>query len=852
MSFRNTRLWQSSLGSRGGDPHDLARARLRAALDGFRERAGLLAGEISADLPGLTAHDISHLDGLWTIADLIAGPSFSLTPTEAFVLGGAFLLHDLGLALVAYPGGLRALQERPEWRDVLIATLRRVLGREPLTGDIASPPPQAVEVVMFWMLRERHAAQAEALASTVWVDHSTGEAYHLLEDTDLRRSLGPLIGRIATSHWWPTSRLATEFPHTIGTPLAFSTEWTIDALKLALLLRLADAADLTARRAPSFLKVIREPDGVSGLHWAFQEKLYQPQREEDRLVYTSQGFAPQEAPAWWLAHDALRMVDTELRMADTLNSDLQRPRFAARGVRGVEDPRRLTAFVPAQGWTPVDAQVRVSHVADLVRKLGGRELYGGDQTIPLRELLQNASDAVRARRLLQGHDARWGNVLLRLGADEHGAWLEIEDDGVGMSAAVLTGPLLDFGVSFWSAPDAIKEFPTLLSKGFRSTGQYGIGFFSVFMWTDRVRITTRRFDAAMGETCVLTFDNGLSERPLLRPATAAEYLQDGGTRVRVWPRGVDDTRTKWIQAAVHDPPFAARATSMDPVEAAYWLCPTLDVNLFAEKRSGRRHRLVSAGDWLRIRGKQMLDRASKGTYSRAAESPFAVNVRPLLRDGQVVGRACVVPDGGEGVISVGGLRAKTHVRTPGLFLGESRNAARDDADLLVSGTELARWATEQAGLIAAMPLSPSAKAQCARTIGVLGGDIGDLPIAKRAGAWLDVHAITAWSHDKDSIFIIDETDEENIAEAGSEVEDFLAEPHGYDEFIAGGRMHARQAGTQRPVLQAIAAGWAPDELTVGSTTRWIQIWIGTTVGKHHGVDISGQEVTRRKLPHSNS
>src|ERR1035437_6791601 len=432
-------------------------------------------------LPGLTVHDISHLDGLWTVADLIAGPGVDLTPTEAFVLGGAFLVHDLGLALAAYPGGLQELQHRSEWQDLLIATLRRLLGREPNPQDIALPPAQAVEEVTFWMLRERHAAQAEALASTAWVDAQTHENFHLLEDSDLRRSVGPLLGKIAHSHWWPTSQLPQEFSHPIGSPLSFPAGWSIDALKLALLLRLADAADLSSRRAPSFLKVLRQPGGTSALHWAFQEKLYQLQRDGDRLVYTSQAFAQHEAPAWWLAYDTLRMVDTELRLADTLNSDLGRERFAARSVRGVEDPTRLVRYLPALGWTPVDAQVRVSHVAELVAKLGGRELYGDDQTIPLRELVQNGADAVRARRVLQGHDQRWGSIVLRTGADDHGAWLEVADCGVGMSRAVLTGPFLDFGISFWSTLDAIKEFPTLASRGFRSTGRYGIGFFSVFM-----------------------------------------------------------------------------------------------------------------------------------------------------------------------------------------------------------------------------------------------------------------------------------------------------------------------------------------------------------------------------------
>ncbi|MBA2593659.1 MAG: hypothetical protein M3495_02490 [Pseudomonadota bacterium] len=45
-------------------------------------------------MPGLTVHDITHLDALWRVADQIAGPDYPINPAEAFVLGGAFLLHD--------------------------------------------------------------------------------------------------------------------------------------------------------------------------------------------------------------------------------------------------------------------------------------------------------------------------------------------------------------------------------------------------------------------------------------------------------------------------------------------------------------------------------------------------------------------------------------------------------------------------------------------------------------------------------------------------------------------------------------------------------------------------------------
>ena len=70
----------------------------------------------------------------------------------------------------------------------------------------------------------------------------------------------------------------------------------------------------------------------------------------------------------------------------------------------------MTAFVAADGWEPVDAQVHVLDVARLVRQLGGEELYGKDITVPLRELIQNGADAVRARRICEDRDESYGTI----------------------------------------------------------------------------------------------------------------------------------------------------------------------------------------------------------------------------------------------------------------------------------------------------------------------------------------------------------------------------------------------------------------------------------------------------------
>jgi hypothetical protein len=111
LGFMMTRLWRSSLAPQTGDlTQGGARERFRNVFLKFRDRAATLTGEIARDMPEFTVHDITHLDALWEMADKIAGEHISLTPAEAFVLGGAFLVHDAGMGLAAYPEGREGLR----------------------------------------------------------------------------------------------------------------------------------------------------------------------------------------------------------------------------------------------------------------------------------------------------------------------------------------------------------------------------------------------------------------------------------------------------------------------------------------------------------------------------------------------------------------------------------------------------------------------------------------------------------------------------------------------------------------------------------------------------------------------
>jgi hypothetical protein len=761
-------LWRGSLAPRDDDRHAAPRERLRAAFVIFRERAGLLAAEIRRDLPQLTLHDLSHMDALWETASTILGPEYALTPTEGFVLGGAFLVHDLGMAMPAVDGGIDALRADPRWADLVTYEYRTSFDREPTSAEVASPDESIFNRVLLSLLQQIHAANAERLLFTAFSREGKGQRIHLIDDPEIRQAFGRVIGRVAHSHWWTLSEVERQFQRTMGATHWCPRDWTVDPLKVACVLRCADAAQLDARRAPMFLKATTEFPSTSADHWTFQGKLNKPYLEEGALVFTTgHAFSISEASTWWLCLETLRMVDTELGTTDALFADKGSPRFAARRVAGVEEPERLVSYVQTDGWLPINATIHVTDLPRVMKSLGGEELYGKHPEVALRELIQNASDAVHARRIFERREPDYGNISVALAKDSDGAcWLEVRDNGIGMSRLVLTSFLLDFGRPFWGSAEMQREFPGLLSSGIRQIGKYGIGFFSVFMLAEHVQVITRRSDAAAKDTLILEFSRGLRGRPILRKAETGEELLDGGTRVRL-KLHVEPSCSGGLLCYSY--PEERRTLG----DLCAELCPALEVDLFVEE-DGNSRKVITAGDWRTLDAFEFLKRMpvhdlgdkitteEADTFRRKA----ADNVR-FLRDsaGEIVGRALVtIGFAGpprprvdlSGVVTVGGLRSCSLSGIAGVLAGVPTRASRDAARPVVSTDELRRWASEQATLISAMWDDARDKAACAQYIRLCGGDTGNLPIARFQGGWCSTAGIRSQKGLPDTVILLDD------------------------------------------------------------------------------------------------
>lgn len=751
MHPSETWLWRSALVDERPDSSRDEQAFFALHLNAMREKANALVARIAADMPGYTVHDASHLDALWETASLVASRDLALNPPEAFVFGGAVLLHDAGMTLAAYPGGLAELKETTAWADA--AALHEAGSTD--RGEHESNAPSEAEVIQITaeVLRRLHAEKAAELATRGWrVREADDDHVYLIDDPDLRKFYGPSIGIVAHSHWWPIARVERDLAKILGA-MPPHTRLRVDLLKVAVLLRVSDALHLDRRRAPRFARALEQPRGVSALHWTAQERLAFPHVDGDAVVFTAgQAFESKDAEAWWLAYDAFALADQELRDADLLLRDAGRGALVARRVKGVGDPGEMARHVPVDGWRPVETRVRVSDIPKIVETLGGQKLYGDRPTVPVRELLQNALDAIQARRRLQSRASDWGSIVVELAERPDGIWLSVEDSGIGMSETVLTGPLLDFGSSLWRSPEIAEEYPGLAARGMEAIGRFGIGFFSVFMLGDEVRVTTRRYDRGEDDALALEFRTGLGSRPILSSARPGTAPLDGGTRVEVRlrhdPRSEDEIvllakeniENPSIALPYHErdlpPDFPSLANLVER------LAPASDVSIDTIE-FGRSIRAVSAGDWLMISAADLAERVLPAGRQEDRQRRISEEFMRTITttDGQILGRAAIYPARYtfqySGALIVGGLRITRVPHMLGVVSGEVATAARDEGRPRLPRETLSEWAKHQVELVEASDLSAEHKSLCAEVALESGVPVLGLPVAKWGDAWLD-------------------------------------------------------------------------------------------------------------------
>ena len=191
-------------------------------------------------------------------------------------------------------------------------------------------------------------------------------------------------------------------------------------------------------------------------------------------------------------------------------------------------------------------QAETKHLLDLMI----HSLYT-TKAIFLRELISNASDALDALRfeaLMNPELTLPEKLEIRLETDPQARTLTIHDNGIGMSRDEVVANIGTI------AKSGTRELREKLQQGMSDErlteliGQFGVGFYSSFMVSERVTLVTRR----AGEQTATRWDSTGNGQYTISDATRDQ----GGTSITLHLHpadpedGIEDYTDKWILARI--------------------------------------------------------------------------------------------------------------------------------------------------------------------------------------------------------------------------------------------------------------------------------------------------------------
>lgn len=513
--------------------------------------------------PDYTDHGADHVqavlksqvelipDAVWEHSRKDSHPRL-LTDADAVVIIGATLLHDLAmhlrpdgfLQLVSKESRFKPLRwfdqdhqchraDRP-WHDLWHDYVReaRRFGDRDLTNLIGEASARGWKfrelpadkgqwetnhfLFVGEFIRRNHARLAHEIAMYGFpgLDTGSGEGQFpaLGADSHSLSHLADLIGLVARSHgtslrvckaYLDDEPLYKDRPRPLG----------VAALYPMALLRIADYLQIDRKRAPNVLLQLRSPQSpISLREWAKHDAvIHVGDHKDPRAVMVTIGHRI-SLPLYLQLQELLAGLQAEMDISTAVLDEAygtpEKPNPLNLRIRRahstLEFPefRNRLPYVPSRTGFTTDP-----HLLTLLVE----PLYGKEPTVGVRELMQNAVDAVRELETwckTHGKDIasldlpkQEADVLIEYIQRPDKSWfLRVCDRGIGMTADTIQNYFLRAGASFRRSKEWADEFldeqnrPRVLRAG-----RFGIGAFAIFLLGEKFQVKTRHAGSGMSE-----------------------------------------------------------------------------------------------------------------------------------------------------------------------------------------------------------------------------------------------------------------------------------------------------------------------------------------------------------------
>ena len=487
-----------------------------------------------AHAPQYTLHDDRHLIRVTELMEHVLGSEVDhLNSIELALLILSAFFHDQGMVLTNDERlSLDANEDfqvfRDNWRiehpnyGETATQLSSCIGDEAQKVEMGKQLAELDAAMLTDYIRKTHGSRSKEYVQNTYASDKRLQIQNV--------NLIPWLAKLCESHTLQCDTLTPQngfrYDEQIGT-------YTINIPFLAVVLRLADILDFDRDRTPeSLLASIHFTSSVSLGEWEKHRSIEGWCISPDLIRFT----AKCKHPAYEAAvRDFMDWIDSELVACKHICDNQPRT------ISGYQ--LKLPVNVDRSRIEPLDGAYRFHNLEfslsrnEIVRLLMTDKLYGNEH-LCIRELLQNALDALRYRKALFALSrTHWdaGKVDFRhyVNTDGHEV-VECADNGVGMDDEIISNHFVKVGRSFYRSPSFERERNRLRASGndFDPCSRFGIGFMSCFMLGDRITITTRRDygeGRAWGPPLVVEIQ-GLSGLIIVRKGLANQPI---GTRVSV-------------------------------------------------------------------------------------------------------------------------------------------------------------------------------------------------------------------------------------------------------------------------------------------------------------------------------
>lgn len=471
-SVRNTELWK--LLEKKAEEEKLPSEFMTDVSD-VCARGITLAKDIIRFFPTFTLHDTVHICNVcdW-MYQLLEDRAEELTAADAALLVMSAACHDIGMSVSEeQKKEMEAAARRPsaEWESYF-SSHADDYEQFQLTGTISDGMLRS-----FVRLHHHERAGHQFPSVSKWP--------RALADNGIARDT---FLRLCKSHGEPIEKLTLT--------VADERSRKYHLLPCAILLRLADILDFDASRAPEDLYHHLGLDRPRDAEAAFSKM------EWDKNC-TNHYFELVDGIISFSADCASMQVEHQVRAyMDWLQKELDEcgRKLAGRTDywRGFQPPHKVEVEIRPEGYKsgPFCLTMEQDRILEL---LVGRNLYS-DPGVFVRELLQNAIDAVRTR-VAQDSAFRLedGKVVIHTWMDNSGhSWFRIQDNGTGMDQDIILNHFLKVGSSYYNSERFKAETRKYGAKGgYTPISRFGIGILSCFMSDpehNKLQLSTKRFE----------------------------------------------------------------------------------------------------------------------------------------------------------------------------------------------------------------------------------------------------------------------------------------------------------------------------------------------------------------------